>query len=63
LYLSLSGLKYYNKDVEGQICQIDPFIFENVMDDIPEDVYELVCFPTAINNGMKNQLLYSDILK
>lgn len=34
---------------------------ENVI--IPEDVYELLCFPTAINNGMKKHTLYSDILK
>lgn len=30
---------------------------------IPEDIYELLYFPTAIDNGMKKKPLYCDILK
>lgn len=54
-----------NNNAEEQICQIGTFVCENMTDDviILEDVYELLCFPTAINNGMKKQPLYSDILK
>lgn len=35
------------------------------MDDVinQEDVYELLYFQTAINNGRKDQTLHSDILK
>lgn len=44
---------------------IGSFIFENMMDAviIPKNVFELLCFPTAINNGMKKQTLYFNILK
>lgn len=44
---------------------IGSFIFENMMDAviIPENVSEPLCFPTAINNGMKKQSLYSNTLK
>lgn len=54
-----------NNNAEEQTCQIGSFIFENLMDAviIPENVFEPFCFPIAINNVMKKQPPYSNILK